>query len=605
MTSNSAERDRQRVFCIGMNKTGTSTMKACFNILDMVPVASPKTMSKEEKKIIKDFHDNQNYQSICQLAENYITFEDRPWNMWELYRHLDNYFPNSLFILTIRDSHTWWKSVEHWLTVTKPNILQLYKKHLRICDFSQATMVESYERHNSEIIEYFKDTQKLLVINFENGEGWEKLCSFLNKPIPNYDFPHRNKQQYMLEDDQRVEVKKIKKGYECEACGHINDSKKTSNKKKSTNQIKTNSCIKKVFKKLSYPIRRIFKILKKMRDSHSVKKFQSISSQQENNERIALIEKYPNVDSSTLAIVTCFFNPTHSIRRVKNFNFFMEGIKKAGVHMLVVECAFNSRDHEIDHEHVIQLRSNDIMWHKERLLNIGIQRLIEEGYEKIAWLDADIKFQTPDWPKLISATLEECNLCQVFSEVLIHDNKGVSFSSKSSLKSLQMHGDTRSNTSRGAQSGFGWAARAEIFKQISLYEHAVIGGGDKMMLMASVAKNTEDDTLKELTYSSIACENCGYRHKSAAYTSSYITWMKKWNNVVDRKVSYAPVKIEDMYHGKRSDRKYMVRRNILLNHQFDPQHDLVLEDNGCYRWSEHKQELHEEVKAYFLSRREH
>ena len=74
----------------------------------------------------------------------------------------------------------------------------------------------------------------------------------------------------------------------------------------------------------------------------------------------------------------------------------MEGIKKSGVHMLVVELAFNSRDHEIDHEHVIQLRSNDIMWHKERLLNIGIQRLIEEGYEKIAWLDADIKFQTPD-----------------------------------------------------------------------------------------------------------------------------------------------------------------------------------------------------------------
>lgn len=605
MTSNSLEKDRQRVFCIGMNKTGTSTMRACFDILDMVPVAAPTTLSKDEKKIVWDFYENHNYQSICELAKNYISFEDRPWNMWELYQHLDDYFPNSLFILTIRDTETWWRSVEHWLTVTKPQIVQLYKKHLRICDFSQATMIESYQRHNREVIEYFKDTQKLLVIDFESGEGWEKLCSFLNKPIPKYDFPHKNKQQYMLEGDQQEGIKKVKKWHECAACGHINTGKTNSSKQKSTLKIKIDSHRKKLFKKLSYPVRRIFKIIKKIRDRYSVKNFQSISSLQGNNEKIALLEKYPNIDSSTLAIVTCFFNPTNSIRRIKNFNLFIESVKKSGVHILVVELAFHSRDHEINHEHVIQLRSNDIMWHKERLLNIGIQRLIEEGYEKIAWLDADIKFQTPDWPEVISATLEECNLCQVFSDVLIHDDKGISFSSISSLKSLQMYDDTRSDTSRGAQSGFGWAARAEILKEVSLYENAVIGGADKMMLMASIAKNTDDESLKELTYSDIACEQCGYRHKSEAYTSSYITWMKKWNNVINHKVGYAPIKIEDMYHGKRSDIKYMVRRNILLNHQFDPQHDLLLEDNGCYRWSEHKKELHEEVRAYFLSRREH
>jgi ribosomal protein L32 len=144
-----------------------------------------------------------------------------------------------------------------------------------------------------------------------------------------------------------------------------------------------------------------------------------------------------------------------------------------------------------------------------------------------------------------------------------------------------------------------------VFREISLYDYAVIGGADKMILMASIADNTSDESLKELTYSHTVCDECGYRSKSLAYTSSYIDWMKKWNKVIDHKIGYVPARINDMYHGKRSDRKYMARRNILLSHQFDPSGDLVIEENGCYGWSEHKQELHEEVKSYFLSRREH
>ena len=27
----------------------------------------------------------------------------------------------------------------------------------------------------------------------DNGDGWEKLCKFLDKEVPNADFPHNNK----------------------------------------------------------------------------------------------------------------------------------------------------------------------------------------------------------------------------------------------------------------------------------------------------------------------------------------------------------------------------------------------------------------------------
>ena len=50
--------------------------------------------------------------------------------------------------------------------------------------------IERYERHNREVIEYFADRgNDLLILNITGGEGWEKLCPFLNKPVPAVRFP--------------------------------------------------------------------------------------------------------------------------------------------------------------------------------------------------------------------------------------------------------------------------------------------------------------------------------------------------------------------------------------------------------------------------------
>jgi Sulfotransferase domain len=42
-------------------------------------------------------------------------------------------------------------------------------------------------------MEYFKDrSEELLVLNITAGEGWTKLCPFLNKQIPSVSFPRAN-----------------------------------------------------------------------------------------------------------------------------------------------------------------------------------------------------------------------------------------------------------------------------------------------------------------------------------------------------------------------------------------------------------------------------
>ena len=55
-------------------------------------------------------------------------------------------------------------------------------------------MTSAYLRHHSEVRHYFRDrAHDLLEVDFAQGDGWEKICAFLNLPVPTEPFPHLNK----------------------------------------------------------------------------------------------------------------------------------------------------------------------------------------------------------------------------------------------------------------------------------------------------------------------------------------------------------------------------------------------------------------------------
>jgi hypothetical protein len=59
---------------------------------------------------------------------------------------------------------------------------------------NEKILVETYEEHSRQVKEYFrKRPDDLLILRVAEGEGWETLCRFLDKPVPTASFPHRNK----------------------------------------------------------------------------------------------------------------------------------------------------------------------------------------------------------------------------------------------------------------------------------------------------------------------------------------------------------------------------------------------------------------------------
>ena len=181
-----------KVFGIGWAKTGTSTLGACLKLLGYEHQSQDLSLVQWIEK--------GDLSPIIELAKKKDSFDDWPWII--LYRELDQAFPGSKFILTTRDSKRWMTSYRNMLrNQGEPddslNEVRRILYGLPFPRVEESQLIERYEQHNKEVREYFKDRpEKLLLLDWEKGDGWKELCSFLGKEPPDLDFPHENKGVY-------------------------------------------------------------------------------------------------------------------------------------------------------------------------------------------------------------------------------------------------------------------------------------------------------------------------------------------------------------------------------------------------------------------------
>jgi len=111
-----------------------------------------------------------------------------------VFEELDKMYPNSKFILTLRNFSSWMISCENYMNNTRRG----WQKDLRIKVFGvdgwdYEKFRKSYTQHIKRVLKYFNNRKDLLILNICAGEGYEKLCPFLGKKILNEKFPHKNK----------------------------------------------------------------------------------------------------------------------------------------------------------------------------------------------------------------------------------------------------------------------------------------------------------------------------------------------------------------------------------------------------------------------------
>jgi len=125
-----------------------------------------------------------------ELVNKFDAFQDNPWPI--LYRELDEEFPGSKFVLTVRPTIDWIRSILHIFN-EEDTPMREWIYGVGHPKGNEDVYIARYERHNREVREYFKGRGKdLLVMDITASEGWEKLCPFLGKPTPPIRFPSAN-----------------------------------------------------------------------------------------------------------------------------------------------------------------------------------------------------------------------------------------------------------------------------------------------------------------------------------------------------------------------------------------------------------------------------
>jgi hypothetical protein len=171
----------QKVFGVGFHKTGTTTLKLAVSKLGYQ--FAPRFVVDGE------IVDEELVSRALQIAATVDAVQDNPWPL--LYQDLDREFPSSKFILTVRDTNEWWVSLARHFG-GKSTEMRRWIYGVGDPTGHESLYKERYEAHNAAVIEYFADRpHDLLVFAIADGDGWDRLCPFLDETTPRAAFPHQ------------------------------------------------------------------------------------------------------------------------------------------------------------------------------------------------------------------------------------------------------------------------------------------------------------------------------------------------------------------------------------------------------------------------------
>lgn len=300
-------------------------------------------------------------------------------------------------------------------------------------------------------------------------------------------------------------------------------------------------------------------------------------------------------------VITSYFNPMGFKNRLNNYKIFRQHL---GAKLVAVELSYNG-DFELnqnDAEILIQIDEGDIMFQKERLLNLALEALPNDTVY-VAWVDCDVCIGDDAWEKAITA-LGQYPLVHLFSE--LHDlPEGTLPSTEKEKNSLVTRSAGRSYAEgisaselcappykraiKGIASGIAWASHTAIMKKHKFYDVLIVGAGDRAMFNAALGQFE-----KFRDYAELDCNR--WQH--------YLEWASAYYKEIRGEIGYVDTIVYHLWHGDSAHRQSWIRQHTLASYGFDPITDIVIGESGSWLWNSNKPEMHSYLCKYFAGRRD-
>jgi glycosyltransferase involved in cell wall biosynthesis len=181
--------DRPRVFGIGLNKTGTSSLHAAVSHLGFRSVHHGGSDLAEAIRRSRD----EGRPMLADVDADLDAFFDIE-EVRQGYAQLDREHPGSKFVLSVRDVDEWVASrvrhVQH-----QRDLRDLGLPHGAFLDIDVPAWLAEREAHHDSVLAHFAGRpDDLLVIDVSAGQGWERLAPFLGwGRLPERPFPWENR----------------------------------------------------------------------------------------------------------------------------------------------------------------------------------------------------------------------------------------------------------------------------------------------------------------------------------------------------------------------------------------------------------------------------
>ena len=191
-----------KIFVFGYNKTGTMSLEKALTILGYKVFHTRGGLLKNNMYVFQyNLHMQRN---ILTGIDCYDCYLDYPIYEPTVFSHIVHEYPDAKYISLTRNLDDYVEAVLedkikrlkqgsfdnwNWLGVGDEEVFKNYPDYQK-----QWIKGRTEFKHDSNISLLFKNNINYLNMNIcDNGDGWEKLCKFLDKEVPNADFPHNNK----------------------------------------------------------------------------------------------------------------------------------------------------------------------------------------------------------------------------------------------------------------------------------------------------------------------------------------------------------------------------------------------------------------------------
>lgn len=240
-----------------------------------------------------------------------------------------------------------------------------------------------------------------------------------------------------------------------------------------------------------------------------------------------------------VAVILVFFDYVGSVRILMNYLFMREKLKLANIPVFTLELVMEGSKPKISD--AIHVYGSSYLFQKEHLIRL-LEKKIPINFTKLACLDADVLFGSPDWYDKLSILLDSCQIVQCFEASVWLDitYTGIQKFASSCLKVPDNKRFYDSTNVRNFHPGFAWAFTRKWYNKSGFYDLAVIGSGDTMFAYGIMGYPTQTSN-----------------YETRIYLNSYNKWKQTMGNL---EISLLGGTIlYHLYHGSIVNRQYVSR----------------------------------------------